>query len=327
MCVVFDALARHTVKPACASLYEDDRHAGDPETPQDTVCASTSAAAAAEAEPDTSSSQLQVLPAWTDGSTPAAGSDLASVQECLPAVYLLQRPLPATKRGTLVLDMDKTLIFKEWRLQPIDKRPQVVYRPDFHFGITYRGYPVQYHVKKRPFLDEFLRHAAALFDVVLFTASESIVTLPVVRQLDPEGKLIHHLLCRNACTERGGLYVKDLARLGRDLSRTVIIDDNPDSFIWQPDNAILVGEFSGWEDHDRELLRLMPILDLLAASHDMRAVIAALVRASAPLHAMPGPGTPGGGGYGGAQGAPEQRLEDEGDGVQEEDSETSVVYL
>ena len=38
----------------------------------------------------------------------------------------------------------------------------------------------------------------------------------------------------------GWPYVKDLARLGRDLAHVVIVEDNPASALFQPDNALHV---------------------------------------------------------------------------------------
>ncbi len=38
-------------------------------------------------------------------------------------------------------------------------------------------------------------------------------------------------------------YVKDLSRLGRDLARTCIVDDNPLMFMFQPDNALQIAAY------------------------------------------------------------------------------------
>ena len=38
-------------------------------------------------------------------------------------------------------------------------------------------------------------------------------------------------------------WVKDLSRLGRDLARVVIVDDNPLMFMYQPDNALHVAAY------------------------------------------------------------------------------------
>ena len=40
-----------------------------------------------------------------------------------------------------------------------------------------------------------------------------------------------------------GLYTQDLSRLGRDLRRTVLVDDTPLAFLRQPDNGIPIFNF------------------------------------------------------------------------------------
>ena len=37
-----------------------------------------------------------------------------------------------------------------------------------------------------------------------------------------------------------GYYVKDLSRLGRDLNKTLIVDNIAENFQMQPDNGILI---------------------------------------------------------------------------------------
>ena len=50
--------------------------------------------------------------------------------------------------------------------------------------------------------------------------------------------LISHRLYQNSCKEFEGRFVKDLSDLGRDLKKVVIVDDNPNSSSFQPENAI-----------------------------------------------------------------------------------------
>ena len=47
----------------------------------------------------------------------------------------------------------------------------------------------------------------------------------MVRRLDPGGLFVQKVLSRTHCTALGeGKYIKDLSLLGRQLSRTVLID-------------------------------------------------------------------------------------------------------
>ena len=45
-------------------------------------------------------------------------------------------------------------------------------------------------------------------------------------------------LFRESCVFHRGNYVKDLSRLGRELSNVIIVDNSPASYIFHPENAV-----------------------------------------------------------------------------------------
>ena len=53
-----------------------------------------------------------------------------------------------------------------------------------------------------------------------------------------DGKYFHHRLYREACLPYQETYLKDLTRLGRDLSKCVLVDNSPHTFAFQLDNGI-----------------------------------------------------------------------------------------
>ena len=57
--------------------------------------------------------------------------------------------------------------------------------------------------------------------------------------------------------------MKDLSRLGRDIKKVIIVDNSPNSYVFQPENAIQV---TSWFDdqNDVELLHLANVLEELA---------------------------------------------------------------
>jgi CTD small phosphatase-like protein 2 len=90
-----------------------------------------------------------------------------------------------------------------------------------------------------------------MFEVVVFTASQKSYANHVLNLLDPSRKLIRHRLFRDSCLELNDLHIKDLRTLGRDLSKTIIVDNAPEVFPFQLENGI---NCTSWYDDKVNLL-------------------------------------------------------------------------
>jgi RNA polymerase II subunit A small phosphatase-like protein len=55
--------------------------------------------------------------------------------------------------------------------------------------------------------------------------------------------LCNLFLCRESCLPYEGNYVKDLSCLGRPLADTIIVDNSPHSYVFQPANAMPISTF------------------------------------------------------------------------------------
>jgi hypothetical protein len=80
---------------------------------------------------------------------------------------LLPRQTRACKQKTLVLDLDETLVHST--LEPCGAEGA-----DFSFQVTFNGCDHMVHVRTRPHMQAFLERCAALFEVVVFTASQKV---------------------------------------------------------------------------------------------------------------------------------------------------------
>ena len=90
-------------------------------------------------------------------------------------------------------------------------------------------------------------------EIVLFTASEKEYAEEIVKTIENEkGEFFDHILSRDQCTLVDSHYIKNLRDLGRDLNRTVILDNCIHSFVWDVGNGIPVIDYSGGH-HDHEL--------------------------------------------------------------------------
>ncbi|XP_016322003.1 carboxy-terminal domain RNA polymerase II polypeptide A small phosphatase 2-like isoform X2 [Sinocyclocheilus anshuiensis] len=90
---------------------------------------------------------------------------------------------------------------------------------------------------------------------------------PVTDLLDQCG-VFRTRLFRESCVFYQGCYVKDLSRLGRELHKTLILDNSPASYIFHPENAVPV--LSWFDDlEDTELLHLIPVFEELSQADDV----------------------------------------------------------
>ncbi len=131
----------------------------------------------------------------------------------------------------------------------------------------------------RPGLAAFLTSLAALpIDVVLFTAGLPGYAGPIADALDPTGTLLPTRLYRPSTRRAGPVpHTKDLGVLGRDLARTVLLDNSPWSFLLQPGCGVPAAPFAG-EGGDTHLhAAVLPLLADLAADpgRDVRPSLAA----------------------------------------------------
>lgn len=191
------------------------------------------------------------------------------------------RPL---EKITVVLDLDETLVCAyETSSLPAVFRTQATEAGLNWFQLEcvssdkeYEGKPKISHVTvfERPGLHEFLSQAAEFAELILFTAGLEGYARPLVDRIDSEGRFSLRLYRPSTVSTEYREHVKDLSCLRRDLSRVVIIDNNPFSFLLQPLNGIPCLPFSPAQPSDNQLLDvLLPLLKHLALEKDVRPVL------------------------------------------------------
>lgn len=162
----------------------------------------------------------------------------------------------------LVLDLDETLLYAT--TSPMT-RPA-----DFAVG--------DYHVYKRPHVDDFLAQCFAWFDVAVWTSASVRYAAGIVAALFPQSPVF--VWAGDRCTsaldlETGERFdIKDLKKvkkLGYDLDHILVVDDSAEKHRRSYGNLIRVSAYMG-ADADAELPMLLPYLDRLRTVENVRAV-------------------------------------------------------
>lgn len=111
------------------------------------------------------------------------------------------------------------------------------------------------------------------YEICAFTSGHQAVIDPILSQLDRH-RVISHRLYRDATTYRNGVHMKDLSKLNRELSKVIIVDDEPEAFSMHPSNGITIKKFDG-DPQDVTLLQLIPVLESMIADDvsDVREVL------------------------------------------------------
>ena len=110
------------------------------------------------------------------------------------------------------------------------------------------------------------------YDLVVFTASMEIYGAAVADKLDSGRGILKRRYYRQHCTLDYGSYTKDLAAICPDLASIFILDNSPGAYRAYPDNAIPIKSWFS-DPLDTSLLSLLPMLDALRFTADVRSVL------------------------------------------------------
>ncbi|KAM3717144.1 Mitochondrial import inner membrane translocase subunit [Dirofilaria immitis] len=127
------------------------------------------------------------------------------------------------------------------------------------------SYKMGNRVKKRPAVDYLLDVIGyPNFEVVIYTSETALNANPIVEALDNKQKIMYKLY-RDCCKYMNGVYVKDLSKLNRDLSKVIYIDFDPESFRFNPENVLRLPKWDGTLD-DTALVDLAELLKTIHLS-------------------------------------------------------------
>ncbi|XP_043695379.1 CTD nuclear envelope phosphatase 1 homolog isoform X2 [Telopea speciosissima] len=211
---------------------------------------------------------------------PLQDSPPTASQVCCNDDLVVEDPI---EKLTVVLDLDETLVCAyETCSLPAIVRNQATEAGLKWFELEcisskeYDGKPKVNHVTvfERPGLHEFLKQINDFADLVLFTAGIEGYARPLVDKIDVEKRFSRRLYRPATISTEYREHVKDVSCLSKDLCRTVIVDNNPFSFLLQPLNGIPCIPFSAGQPYDEQLLEvLLPLIQHLSLQKDVRPVL------------------------------------------------------
>ncbi|KAL6966058.1 mitochondrial inner membrane protein required for protein import [Sarracenia purpurea var. burkii] len=151
---------------------------------------------------------------------------------------------------TLVLDLNETLIYSDWKRD--------------------RGW----RTFKRPGVDSFLEHLAQFYEIVVYSDQLNMYVDPVVDRLDPK-HCIRFRLSRGATRYQDGKHYRDLSKLNRDPAKILYVSAHALESNLQPENSVPIKPWK-LEPDDTALLDLIPFLEYVARNRpaDIRPVLA-----------------------------------------------------
>ena len=145
---------------------------------------------------------------------------------------------PSTKKYTLVLDLTDTLI----NVQYLDNNQTLI--PNL-----------------RPGLFSFLNAIKPIYELVSFTTETKEYSDMILNEIEKNKKYFDYNLNTEHLTLYGNKFVKDITKLGRDIKKVIIVDDDPDNFRLNPENGIQISPYLGDSTKDDttlfELKRLL----------------------------------------------------------------------
>lgn len=151
---------------------------------------------------------------------------------------------------TLVLDLNETLIFSDWKRD--------------------RGWKTF----KRPGVEAFLEHLAHYYEIVVYSDQLNMYVDPIMERLDQKG-FVRYRLSRDATQYVNGKHYRDLSKLNRDPAKVIYLSGHALDTCLQHENALPIKPWK-LEPDDTALLDLIPFLEYVARHHphDLREVLA-----------------------------------------------------
>ena len=148
---------------------------------------------------------------------------------------------PCEKKYTLVLDINDTLL-------------------NIQYGENNNN-----QVNLRPGLFSFLGAIKPFYELVSFTTETKEYSEMILKEIEKNRKYFDYNLYKDHATLYGNKLIKDINKLGRDIRKVIIVDDDPSNFKLNPENGIQISPYLG--DSTKDDTTLFELKKLLFLFH------------------------------------------------------------
>ena len=159
---------------------------------------------------------------------------------------------PSKKKFTLVLDLDETLIHLRQKKDVINIKNDVNIKINNKSDYFYDNYDKnnnKYLLQFRVGLFSFLTILKPFYELISFTSASKEYADVIINEIEKKRKFFDHKFYREHCVIYKDTFVKDISRIGRDIKKIIIIDNNERNFVLNKENGIKIAPYYGDEDN------------------------------------------------------------------------------
>ena len=173
------------------------------------------------------------------------------------------------KRYTLILDLDETLIHLRQKKQVVNIKHDVDINinnmSDYNYNIDKdkNKYLLQFRVG----LFSFLTLLKPFYEIISFTSATREYADVILNEIEKKRNFFDFKFYREHCVIYKDTFVKDVTRIGRDIQKIIIVDNNENNFVLNKENGIRIMPYYGDDEennnqkrNDNALLELKKIL-------------------------------------------------------------------
>ena len=143
---------------------------------------------------------------------------------------------------TIIFDLDETLIYLEKEYYTFNNIHNIKNKK----------------LTLRPGLFHFLDKMKKIYELILFTFSSPEYANPIIKLIEKDEKYFEHILYIQQASFINGNYVKNIKYLGRDINKTIIIEDNINNiYKFNRDNTICIKPFYGDIANEKNTLQFL----------------------------------------------------------------------